>query len=159
MLKIIMNLSSYFWTFLLVVLILPHFTYAAALNISQSKENSSCKYSIIIDEVEVLAGIKLVIHYPKNELQFESATKGPAFKSFMHVVNDKNPGKLIVVMAKARGISGLNLPLFEVKFSRQQSSVTQDNNPINIVECQLMSDTLQEISCSIPKNTTRMSSP
>ena len=145
----LLGLLLIFWT-------KPHATYAATLKIAQLQNNEICAYSLTIGKVNKLAGIKLTLHYDKSVMKFESAIKGTPFNSFMHVINDKNPGELIVVLASANGISGLNLPLYVLNFTRQHSNNTLDINTIKLTECQLMNDTLQEIECSTPEQTTNI---
>ena len=62
-----------------------------------------------IDKADKLAGMKFTIDYPARFLEYKTAQKASAFNSFMQVVNDKKPGRLILVMASATGISGENL--------------------------------------------------
>lgn len=64
-----------------------------------------------------LAGIKLVLHYNDGAFAYEKFEKSPPAKSMMHVVNDKNPGRLVVVMASATGQPEADYPLFSLSFS------------------------------------------
>ncbi|WP_458774896.1 cohesin domain-containing protein [Desulforhopalus sp. 52FAK] len=124
---------------------------AAELQIDPTENDAAYSYILKLDRIEKLAGVKLVINYPKDQLHFASARKGKTFNSFMHIVNDKIPGKIIVVMASAKGVSGSNLPLLTLNFSRIHSNALADNQSINPVQCQLMSEDLQEISCTTPQ--------
>ncbi len=124
---------------------------AAELQITPSENGVPYSYTLSLDHVNKLAGMKLSLSYPQDQLYFESATKGKPFKSFMHVVNDKNPGKLIVVMASAKGVSGSNLPLFVLNFTKRPPQKTPDSYSIKPFQCQLMDENLQEISCNTPE--------
>jgi hypothetical protein len=99
-----------------------------------------------IDKVEKLAGMKLTLDYPARFLEYKSAQKAPAFNAFMQVVNDKKPGRLILVMASATGVSGENLKIFELTFSKSAKDLPSSLQ-IAPAECQLMSESLQEIPC------------
>jgi hypothetical protein len=71
---------------------------------------------ITIDDVDNLAGVKLVMSYDPEILVFKKGAKTKQTDSLMHVVNDKKPGQIIVVMAGARGIKGKNIPIFTLSF-------------------------------------------
>jgi len=119
---------------------------AANLNLMATSTPNSEVLVVQIDKVEKLAGMKLTLDYPARFLEYKSAQKASAFNAFMQVVNDKKPGRLILVMASATGVSGENLKIFELTFSKS----AQDLPPtlkIAPAECQLMSESLQEIPC------------
>ncbi len=120
---------------------------AANLTISATSNPDSQVLLLEIDKVEKLAGMKLTIDYPARFLQFKSAQKAPAFNSFMQVVNDKKPGRLILVMASANGVSGESLKIFELTFVKTMLDLPSSLT-VTPSECQLMSDSLQEIPCS-----------
>ena len=69
---------------------------------------------VVIDKVEKLAGIKLVVEYDTKALKFNKAEKTTHTANMLHVVNDKTPGKLIIVMAAARGFSAENAELAQM---------------------------------------------
>ena len=104
---------------------------------------------IIVDEVDNLAGVKLVMSYDPEILVFKRGAKTKQTDSLMHVVNDKKPGQLIVVMAGARGIKGKNVPIFTLTFDVKSGLKENHQTKIAITEAQLMSDQLKEIKCSI----------
>jgi hypothetical protein len=119
---------------------------AANLILSTNTTSDSEVLILQIDKVEKLAGMKLTLDYPARFLEYKSAQKASAFNAFMQVINDKKPGRLIIVMASATGVSGENLKIFELTFSKS----AQDLPPtlkIAPAECQLMSESLQEIPC------------
>jgi hypothetical protein len=104
---------------------------------------------ITIDEVDNLAGVKLVMSYDPEILVFKKGAKTKQTDSLMHVVNDKKPGQVIVVMAGARGIKGKNIPIFTLSFDVKSSVQGNHKTKIAITEAQLMSDQLKEIKCNI----------
>ena len=104
---------------------------------------------IIIDEVDNLAGVKLVMSYDQEILVFKKGTKSKQTGSLTHVVNDTKPGQLIVVMAGARGIKIKNLAIFTLTFDVKKSVKGNRKVKIAITEAQLMTDQLKEIKCDI----------
>lgn len=103
-----------------------------------------------IDQIENLAGIKLVLSYDKTTLTYVKAVKAEAASSLMHVVNDKKPGQLIIVMAGARGIKGADMTLMTLTFTVNPAlseSITQTE--IAVKEIQIMDDRLKELKCEI----------
>ena len=104
---------------------------------------------IVIDEVDNLAGVKLVMSYDPEILVFKKGAKTKQTDSLMHVVNDKKPGQLIVVMAGARGIKGKNFPIFTLTFDVKSNVKGNHKVKIAITEAQLMSDQLKDIKCDI----------
>jgi hypothetical protein len=63
----------------------------------------------------------------------------------MHIVNDKKPGLLIVVMAGARGIKGKEFSIFTLTFEIKKGLKGNHTTEIIITEVQLMSDQLKDI--------------
>lgn len=98
-----------------------------------------------LDSVEKLAGIKLVIEYDENVLIYKDMVKSTATSSLLHVVNDKKPGQLIIVMAGANGVTGKKLKIFDLKFQAKEAAVGK--TVVKVVDIQLMSEDLQEIAC------------
>jgi hypothetical protein len=120
---------------------------AANLMLSTTSSPGSEILVLEIDKVERLAGMKLTIDYPARFLEYKTAQKATAFNSFMQVVNDKNPGRIILVMASATGVSGESLKIFELTFAKTPLGLPSSLK-ITPSECQLMSDSLQEIPCN-----------
>lgn len=99
---------------------------------------------VMIDAVENLAGIKLVMTYDVDFLAFQKAAKTRATASLMHIVNDRKPGMLIIVMAGARGIRGRDFPLLRLDFTIKASVRPPAETALDITAIQLMSDKLKE---------------
>jgi hypothetical protein len=137
-----------FWAFLTLAFYLFDITplQAANLVLSTTSTAGSEVIELHIDKAEKLAGMKFTIDYPARFLEYKTAQKASAFNSFMQVVNDKKPGRLILVMASATGISGENLKIFELTFTRSIQNLPSSLK-IEPTECQLMSESLQEIPC------------
>ncbi len=107
---------------------------------------------IMLDHIDNLAGVKMVMKYDKKILKFKKAVKTKYTSSLMHIVNDKKPGILIVVMAGARGIKGKKFPILVLAFETKKGLKTNHTTIINITEAQLMSDKLKNIKYSIHVN-------
>ncbi len=125
----------------------PDSIYAATLELVAKKVTPDLQILLKIDQVEKLAGLKVSLTYPKKTLTFKAGTKTKATSSFMHVVNDKNPGKLIIVMASAKGISGSEVPLFNLDFTFSEPTENIPSTLLDITTCQMMSKNLEELSC------------
>lgn len=105
---------------------------------------------IMIDQIENLAGIKLILSYDKTALKYVRAVKGKAASSLMHVVNDKKPGQLIIVMAGAKGIKGKDVTLMTLTFKLNPVlSESIKKTEIAVNEIQVMDDRLKEVKCGI----------
>ena len=100
---------------------------------------------IMLDEVDNLAGVKLVLKYDAKILTFKKGAKTKRTDSLMHIVNDKKPGLLIVVMAGARGIKGKAFAIFTLTFEIKKGLKGNHATEIKITEIQLMSDQLKDI--------------
>ena len=100
---------------------------------------------IMIDHVDNLAGVKLVMGYDYKILTFKDGAKTKESNSLMHIVNDKKPGKLIVVMAGARGIKGKDFPILTLTFEIKKVLTGNHTTSIKINDVHLMSDQLKEI--------------
>ena len=114
--------------------------------------NQTIDVPIIVDEVDNLAGIKIVMSYDAEILVFKKGAKTKQTDSLMHVVNDKKPGQVIVVMAGARGIKGKNFPIFTLTFDVKPGLKGNHVTKIAVKEAQLMSDQLKEIKCTVAVN-------
>ena len=107
---------------------------------------------IMIDKIDNLAGMKLVFKYDATVLTYVKGEKTKPTSPLMHVVNDKNPGTLIIVMAGARGIKGEKIPLFSLSFEACGTLTEKTSAGMKITELQLMSDTLKEVEATIKIN-------
>lgn len=113
-----------------------------------AKSGAAVDIPIKIDRTDNLAGIKLVVKYDHNILTFKKASRAESTNSLMHIVNDKKPGILIVVMAGAKGIKGKDFSILSLNFEIKKDLKDNHTTQLDITECQLMSDTLKKIDCS-----------
>jgi hypothetical protein len=109
----------------------------------------SVEIPVMIDEAAKLAGIKLVIVYDERLLIFREGRKSKQTGSLMHIINDKTPGRLVVVMAGARGISGKSLELVLLKFEIKKDVPKPVRTKLEITEIQLMSEDLKDIKATV----------
>jgi hypothetical protein len=115
----------------------------------KAKAGQEIRVPFILDQIGNLAGVKLVVHYDKEILTFKEWNKSPATQSLMHIINDKTPGKLIIVMAGARGIQGKGVTILTLSFAVKKGLEGNHTTVIEIPETQLMGDDLKEIECKV----------
>ena len=113
------------------------------------ENQSKPTYSLQVTDAKALAGVKIKLAYPADSLQYVASAITGNTSGFLHVINDKLPGQLVVVMASAKGVSGPLIELLTLSFE-QISDAKQDHPPvIEVTACQLMSDDLRELPCKI----------
>ena len=141
--------SILFYVF--VIALLTTSTWANELYIPdvKAKIGQSIDVPVMIDQVDNLAGVKLVITYDPDILNFKKGSKTEQTSSLMHIVNDKNPGTLIVVMAGAKGIEGKKIPIFTLTFEVKKDLKAIQSTGLKIIEMQLMSDQLKDLKYDI----------
>jgi hypothetical protein len=115
----------------------------------KGKPGNTVDVPIVIDRVEQLAGIKLIINYDKEVLKFKEGNKTKGTQSLMHIINDRQPGRLVIVMAGAKGISGKDLAIMVLAFEIKKGSSAGKTTRIEIPEVQLMSESLKDIKAEI----------
>ena len=118
----------------------------------KGESGQSIDVPIMIDSVDNLAGVKLVLTYDPEIFLFEKGTKSSQTDALMHIVNDKKPGFLILVMAGAKGIKGRDFPILNLNFKIKAGLKGNHTTEIKIKEVQLMSDDLKEIETKTASN-------
>ena len=113
------------------------------------RSGQTAEIPIKLDAADNLAGIKLTIKYDAELLTFKQADKSKETSGLMHIVNDKKPGTLIIVMASAKGISGKDFRLVTLSFEAKKGLKEAKTTKIEITESQLMSDQLKDIAHTI----------
>jgi hypothetical protein len=136
---------------LLTLLLLTTRAPAAEISIAgiTAKPGQTIEMPIMIDKTDNLAGMKLVLRYDASLLTYKKSSKTKHSSSLMHIVNDKKPGILIIVMAGARGIKGKNFPIFTLFFQINSKVTVKTESTIKITESQLMSDKLKNIEYDV----------
>ncbi|MFZ2806680.1 MAG: cohesin domain-containing protein [Desulfosalsimonadaceae bacterium] len=115
----------------------------------EATSGQSFQASVKIDPVDNLAGVKLVLEYDANLLKFEKVEKTKPSAGLMHVVNDQKPGRLIIVMAGAKGISGKDIAILLIHFMALPDISEKTISSINITEIELMTDALKTVPCGL----------
>jgi len=119
-----------------------------SLSAVMGKTGQMIEVPVTVDRVAKLAGVKLILTYDAEVLTFKEGNKTPQTQSLMHIVNDKKPGRLTIVMAGARGISGKDVRLMNLIFHVKKGLKNHPKSRIEIIEIQLMGDDLKEIKAS-----------
>ncbi len=114
----------------------------------QAKPGETITVPLTLDQADNLAGVKLAMTYDPKVLQYKGGNKTSHTAPLMHIVNDKKPGRLILVMAGAAGIKGEKFPIFTLTFEVVQKTQA-DRTQIQIHEIQLMSDALKELKATV----------
>ena len=115
----------------------------------KGKSGQNIDIPIRIDKVDNLAGVKLVLQYDPKILTYKKAAKTAQTSSLMHIVNDKKPGRLIVVMAGPKGIKGKDFSIISLTFEAKKGLTSNHTTAIKITEVQLMSDQLKDIKSKV----------
>lgn len=102
---------------------------------------------LMVDQIDNLAGIKVVLTYDEQRLGFVKAVKTEKTANLMHVVNDRKPGLLILVMAGAKGVALANEAVMDLHFAVKPDAPAGSTARLTITEAQLMSDQLKDIAC------------
>ena len=116
------------------------------------KPGQSVTVPIMIDKIDNMAGIKLVLKYDKNVLTFKKGEKTKETSPLMHIVNDKTPGILIIVMAGATGIKGEKFPVMTLDFDVSKDVKPEQKMDFEITEVQIMSDKLKNLEYTVKLN-------
>ena len=117
-----------------------------------ARSGQSVDIPIIIDRVDNLAGLKLVMNYDPKILTFKKGVKTKHSDSLMHIINDKKPGRLIVVMAGAKGIGCKDFPILNLTFKVKAGLKGNHVTNIEICDLEMMSDQLKDITCRVKLN-------
>jgi len=147
--------KKYTHCFILVLIaLLPLKTVLAAdeasLSFIPKSKDKPEEFSLVIAQADKIAGMKVILAYDEDLLVFKKAEKSRDTSSFLHVVNDKKPGQVIIVMASAKGVSGNDLPLIHLSFQKRSNS-TPDKCSVKVTQLQLMTESLQELKANNPE--------
>ena len=112
----------------------------------EAEPGKQIEVPVKLEGVQNLAGMKLVLTYDGEMLQFQKERKPVVAQSLMHIVNPKIQGKLIVVMAGAKGIQVKNGPIIYLIFKVSDKIGTRKKILIKIEEAQLMTDQLKNLN-------------
>lgn len=104
---------------------------------------------IMIDEANDIAGVKIVVSYDADLLEFKTAGKTEYSNSMLHVVNDQTPGILIIVMAGAQGIRGKSLAFLELSFLVQNEVPRATTTNLKISGIELVTEGLEKVEATV----------
>lgn len=115
----------------------------------------SIEIPFILERPPMVAGIKFVVVYDDSLLKYKGFHKSKAASSMIHVVNSKVPGRLVIAMASARGVSGDKVEVFRLIFfvtskippARFKSGIARTT--LKIPEAELMSQGLESLKPEI----------
>lgn len=111
----------------------------------KARAGETINVQVMVDCIEKMAGVKLSLRYDAALLTYVSTQKPAQASAMLHIVNAKQPGKLILVMAGARGIRIKNAPLATFTFQVTATVSPPKEFLLEITELQLMSEQLKEI--------------
>lgn len=103
---------------------------------------------VSVKDAPDLAGLKFVFEFNRNNYTYKEFDKSATTESMLHVVNDKYPGKLIVVMASATGQPTPDAELFTLRFSQIVSTLKPADLGFKVSKTELMSAHLAQIPCT-----------
>lgn len=115
----------------------------------KAKQGEIIDIPVLVDKADNIAGIKLTITYDKELLIFKEGNTSKSTRSVMLVVNDKTPGRLIIVMAGAKCVSGREVTLLTLTFEVKKQSSGVRSTRIDILDAQLMSDQLKDVTVGV----------
>lgn len=117
--------------------------------VTNSSGEKNIAAAMVLDKVSALAGLKIVFSYNEKDFTFKTFDKDRNTSSLLNVVNDKVPGRVVVVMAGAKGISGENMKLFTLSFSPKAADYVPENLELRADSVEMLTDTLQKIDCVV----------
>lgn len=122
---------------------------AATLSIEPvtALSGQSLAVPVLIAPVEQLAGVKIVLRYDPRRLAYEKAETSETTAGWMRVINDKTPGKLVIVMAGAKGIHADSLALIRLYFKAAPGLKEKTTVRIQAVEMEMVSEAIRPIPC------------
>jgi len=109
------------------------------------KPDQKIEIPVLLNNVPNMAGIKLALKFDKDLLSYVKSEKTKTTASLMHIVNDKHPGKLVIVMAGARGVPVNNQSIMNLHFKVNKNIPEAVDTKFTVTELQLMSDSLKEL--------------
>jgi hypothetical protein len=109
------------------------------------KPDQKIQIPVLLNNVPNMAGIKLALKFDKDLLSYVKSEKTKTTASLMHIVNDKHPGKLVIVMAGARGVPVNTQSIMNLYFKVNNNIPKPVDTKFTVTELQLMSDSLKEL--------------
>lgn len=140
---------GYMLLFVLAACTRPHGVIAAELVVPPVEANGALvKIPVKVGSAENLAGVRFILRYDPKWLAYDHAEKPRYAAQFMHAVNDKNPGILVVVMAGAKGIDTDGSPILYLYFRAKSTTASRVETDLSLHDVELMSANLKRLPCA-----------
>jgi len=142
------NSSKHFFltaALFVVLTVMPARATEVVLGSARGKAGGEIQLPLSLDKTDNMAGVKIVLAYDPDMLEFLKADKTEKSQGLMHMVNATVPGRIVLVMAGATGIAGENLMFCNLYFRIRDKPVSALQTQIRIVEAEAKSDQLKNI--------------
>lgn len=116
---------------------------------AKGKAGGEIQLPLSFDKTDNMAGVKIVLTYNQDMLEFLKAEKTESSQGLMHIVNSTVPGRIVLVMAGATGIKGENLVFCNLYFRIKEKLTPALQTQIRIVEAEAKSDQLKNIQLEL----------
>lgn len=132
---------------------------AATLSIPKvkGKKGEVAPVQVEIRNAQGLAGLKLVLVYNKEVLAYKSYKVSPLLKDKPVVVNSREPGQLIFVMAGAEGIKEQEGTLVTFDFNVITAKVSKEPSVLELVKVEMLDEKIKPVSFTIENGSFELS--
>jgi hypothetical protein len=134
---------------LIVLSAVPARATEVTLGYAKGKAGSEVQLPLLFDKIDNVAGIKIILTYDTEMLEFLKAEKTEKSQGMMHIVNANVPGRIVLVMAGATGIAGERLSFCTLYFRIKEKLIPALQTQIRIVEAEAKSDQLKNIQVEL----------
>lgn len=136
-------------TLFIALAVIPARATEIAVGSAKGKAGSEVQLPLSIDKTDNMAGVKIVLTYDPEMLEFLKAEKTEKSQGLMHMVNSTVPGRIVLVMAGATGIAGENLMFCSLYFRIKEKLVSARQTQVRIAEAEAKSDQLKNIQLEL----------
>jgi len=136
-------------TLFIILAVIPARATEVLVGSVKGKAGSEIQLPLSLDKTDNMAGVKIVLTYDPDLLEFLKAEKTEKSQGLMHMVNSTVPGRIVLVMAGATGIAGENLMFCSLYFRIKEKLISTQQTQIRIVEAEAKSDQLKNIQLEL----------
>jgi hypothetical protein len=136
-------------TLFIFLAVIPARAAEVTVGSAKGKAGSEIQLPLSFDKTDNMAGVKIVLTYNQDMLEFLKAEKTESSQGLMHIVNSTVPGRIVLVMAGATGIKGENLVFCNLYFRIKEKLTSAFQAQIRIVEAEAKSDQLKNIQLEL----------
>ena len=136
-------------TLFIFLAVIPARAAEVTVGSAKGKAGSEIQLPLSFDKTDNMAGVKIVLTYNQDMLEFLKAEKTESSQGLMHIVNSTVPGRIVLVMAGATGIKGENLVFCNLYFRIKKKLTPALQTQIRIVEAEAKSDQLKNIQLEL----------